>query len=55
MNLLKKIINFTLIKDFNETKVDKIIRNLSIFSEKNIPLNKKLKYFGKKKLLSEKV
>ena len=45
---IKKIINFTLIKDFNETKVDKIIKNLSIFSEKNIPLNKKLKYFGKK-------
>ena len=46
---IKKVINFSLIKDLNETHIEQIIKNLSISSKKDIPIGKKIKFFGKKK------
>ena len=46
---IKKVVKFSLIKDFNETQIEQIIKNLSISSKKDVPISKKIKFFGKKK------
>ena len=49
IEFLKKIINYSFIKDLSDSKINQIIDNLSISRRMNEPINKKLKYFGKKK------
>ena len=44
---IKKVVKFSSIKDFNDTQIEQIIKNLSISSKKDIPIGKKIKFFGK--------